>query len=524
MPVPDQSLRVRLASPTAAPDDELPFRILVLSDLAGRPLPVPLGDRRPLPVHPAALGAALAGLRPSTEVCAPDRLGLGRSLACVLAWDDPAGLDERSIIAQVPELTACERRRLALLAPGRDPAGRLTADIEAALLAERIAAQVAAIRERPEVRRLDAAWLALTRLATHVDPAQGVEVLALPVTRQELEDDLGDAPDPAASGLYRTVYADEYGQHGGRPWALIVCDLAYGGTARDLALLRRLAALGTIAHVPVVADAAPGLLGLADWSGLDAVDDVAAALAGPGLAAWNAWRSHEDARHAALVLPPVPLRAPVAPAGDWLWGAAALVLAARLADCHARHRWCAQAAGAGPEAEVAWPTAAFPALAGAEPLLPAAVLVDEALAADLAAQGLIALCAARRRSAIAFPALPTLHRAADPAAAQLPLVLLADRIAHHLKVLSRERLGGHVERAGLERELSDWLDRHVADSRVADPALRAARPLRGAEVRVHEVPGRAGWMRAELRVRPHLPGAGSDVELALVSCIERGTR
>jgi predicted component of type VI protein secretion system len=173
-------------------------------------------------------------------------------------------------------------------------------------------------------------------------------------------------------------------------------------------------------------------------------------------------------------------------------------------------------------AEVALPQLpAFAAVRDAEPPLPAACLLTEDQARDLAEHGLTALCASRLRPAAGFPAIPSMHRAADPVPVQLPLVLLADRIAHHLKVLSRERLCGQVDRQGLERELADWLGRHVADGQIADATLRASRPLRGASVRVHEVAGRAGWMRAELVIRPHLPGAAADVELSLASRIDR---
>jgi len=268
----------------------------------------------------------------------------------------------------------------------------------------------------------------------------------------------------------------------------------------------------------VLCDAAPGLLGLADWSSLAELTDAGAAFA----TGWSSLRAHEDARHAAVVLPPPPLRAPMTAAADRLWGSAAFVLAARLADCHARCGWTAAAAGSGPEAEVALPAPEdFPAVAGAETPPSTACLLSEEQARDLATQGLVALCASRLRSAAAFPAIPSLHQGGGPAD-QLPLVMLADRIAHHLKVLQRERLGGGVDRLGLERGLAEWLGRHVADGALADPALRAARPLRGAEVRVEEVPGRAGWMRAALTIRPHLPGAGAEVELSLLGRLDRG--
>lgn len=497
-------LRVRLASPTADPDGELPFRILVVADAAGRRLSAPLGQRQPIPLGTGGIAALLAAVAPRVS-------GTIDGISYDLDWTTPGGPVRAGCIAGIDGLDALERRRC-------DPSAPV---VERALLAERIAGLTATVREQPGPRRLEALWRSLALLAEHT--GHGVELALLPATREELDEDLGDAPDPSASGLFRTVYSDEYGQHGGRPWALLVTDLLCGPQARDAALLRRLAALGTLAHTPVLAGAAPGLLGLAGWPGLAEIGDVPAALAG-GAAAWPALRAHGDARHAALVLPPPPLRAPLLAGADRLWGLAALVLAARLADCHARCGWTAAAAGSGSDAEVALPAPDdFAAVAGAEATPTAACLLTEEQARDLAANGLVPLCASRLRPAVAFPAIPTLHRGGQ-ADDQLPLVMLADRIAHHLKVLQRERLGGNIDRAGLERGLSEWLGRHVADGQLSDPALRAVRPLCGASVRVEDVPGRAGWMRAALTIRPHLPGAASDIELALSGRLDREQR
>jgi type VI secretion system protein ImpC len=100
-------------------------------------------------------------------------------------------------------------------------------------------------------------------------------------------------------------------------------------------------------------------------------------------------------------------------------------------------------------------------------------------------------------------------------------VLLGSRIAHHLKVLQRERLGGNLAVDDLERGLNRWLDGLCADGQVADPELRARRPLRQARVAVSDVPGRAGWLRADLSVRPHLPGCAAEVVLDLVGRLDR---
>lgn len=515
MPVSHNHPRVRLASPTADAGDELPLRILVIGDAACRRLEAPLGERDPLPLGDG-IGHALAALSPILAVDAADQPASG------LRWTRAGGMSAGDIIAGVPALAAGWKRRQALLGAGG--CDRAAADAEIALLGGWLATQVGTILRLPQVARCDALWRALSWLSTMAAAAQGVDLHLLPATREEIEEDLGDAPDPAASGLWRTIYDLEFGQHGGRPWsALLICGMPIAASARDLALLRRLAALGARAHAPVLIDAAPALLGLSAWDGLPTVVDAAGTVVGAS-AAWEAWRGGEDARHAVLALPAMRLRG-AGETGGPLLGSAAAAVAAALIRCHDRTGWCADAAGWGPVNEVPAPIlAGLPAVRGAEEQLPAACLLTDEQARNLASLGLAALCASRRRQTLSFPELPTQHRGEDGRCTPLPLVMIADRIAHHLKVLGRERLGGNCDRAEIERGLSAWLGRHVADGQVDDPHLRAGRPLRAASVRVDDVPGRAGWMRADFSVRPFLPGVSADVELALATRIDRGQR
>ncbi len=487
--------RIRLASPTSDPDGELPFRILVIADLAGRRLDAPLGERRPIVLSSDGLAGVAAAIRPQ---------------AGSLSWSGSAGATALDAIAQIPALAALSARRGVLLAGPRTSAS----EVLAALLGEHLEVAVAAALAHADVRRLGGWWRGLAVLLAHAGP--GVEIALLPATRAELDEDLGDAPELAASGLYRTVHADEYGQHGGRPWGLLVGGFSVDQQPRDLALLRRLAALAALAHAPLVADAAPGLLGLADWDGLSGLADTGAAL--QAARAFTSWRAGEDARHAALALPPVPLPGPAWDGGEPTCIPAALLVAARLAAVHAATGWCASAAGSAAGDAVAVPAA--PAWSSGEYPPPTPCLLTETQARDLAANGLIAVCASRLQPAVCMPAMPTLHSGGN-LASQLPMILLADRIAHHLKVLQRERLGSQVDHEELERELAAWLDRHVADSQVEDVRVRSSRPLHSAQIRVRPVAGRAGWMLADLTLRPHLPGIAGEVELSLTSRLER---
>ncbi len=154
-------LRVRLASPTADPDGELPFRILVVADAAGRRLSAPLGQRQPIPLGSGGIAALLAAVAPRVS-------GTIDGISYDLDWSTTEGPGRAGCIAGIEGLDALERRR-------RDP---LAPVVERALLAERIAGVIATVREQPGPRRLEALWRSLALLAEHT--GHGVELALLP--------------------------------------------------------------------------------------------------------------------------------------------------------------------------------------------------------------------------------------------------------------------------------------------------------------------------------------------------------
>lgn len=102
--------------------------------------------------------------------------------------------------------------------------------------------------------------------------------------------------------------------------------------------------------------------------------------------------------------------------------------------------------------------------------------------------------------------------------ARLPYVFAASRFAHYLKCMVRDKIGSFMERADLERYLSDWIkDFVLTDPSSGGDELRAKMPLAGAEVHVEEVEGSPGEYRARFALRPHYQLEGVDVSLSLVS-------
>ena len=167
--------------------------------------------------------------------------------------------------------------------------------------------------------------------------------------------------------------------------------------------------------------------------------------------------------------------------------------------------------------------------------LPVESWVSEARAAALAEEGLIAIASLRGSGACAFLTAPSCRapaqfgRDAEGRAAalaerlgvQLPWLMLACRFAHCLKVMQRELLGSATSREDLERELGEWLARHVVDMDQVDAATRQGSPLRAARLRVENVLGAAGWYRLHLAITPHVRHLGSSFSLAVVGRLDR---
>ena len=548
---------------------ELPLKLLVLGDHRGRAEAMPLESRIPLRVTEETFDQVLAGIAPSLELTVPDLLGDGGGgLRVRLGFTSLADFSPGSVARQVPELARMVDLRRALSAAKADdaldlghllgtaavPRERWAIDQWVAELDGRLSRQLDAILHEPRFQALEAAWRGLRLLVRRADPGQDVHIDLLCVSREELAADFEDAPELVRSGLFKRVYTAEYGQFGGEPYAALVADFAFGPAPRDLALLQKIAAIAAMAHAPVLAAASPRFFAIDAFDRLPELADPAALTEGPDRAAWNAFRSSDDARCVGLVLPRLLLRAPygadAAPTRDfayeeevrdrhasYLWGNPAYAFAARMAMSFASHRWYPDLVG-GPDGGRAPGPVSLPyfSLGDGEPRIPTEALLSERCEAELGALGFIPLSARPGTGEAGFPSADSCQRGLSsgdgPGGAamrlnhrlgsQLPYLLIVNRLAHYLKVLQRERIGGWADRGELERELNHWIGRYVIDMDDPEPRMRETHPLRAASVTVEEAPGDAGWYRVAVAVRPHRRHLGATFTLSLSGRLDRG--
>ena len=113
-----------------------------------------------------------------------------------------------------------------------------------------------------EFQVLEAAWNGVRRVVTHADPGGG-RVFVIAATREDLVADALRAGDDGVPPALRQALERRVADGTLSGEGIIVVDAVLGASPAELALLARLGALGGTIGLPVVADAAPGLVGAA---------------------------------------------------------------------------------------------------------------------------------------------------------------------------------------------------------------------------------------------------------------------
>lgn len=434
-----------------------------------------------------------------------------------------------------------------------------------------VADQVAAVLHQPQFQALEASWRSLHWLVAPLPSAAetdlggepAVEVRVLNADKGEVARSFRRARSLEQSPLYRTIYENGLVQAGADPIGLLVGDYAFDASRPDVQTLRSLSQIAAISFAPLVAAAAPELLGFESFAALDRRHDLDGTFGGPEYAAWRSFCDQEEARFVGLVAPRVLMRRPYEDdgatdfgfrfrepveagdrpdaddaAGDWLvgldttsdeagldasrylWANAAYAVASVAIRSYRRTGWFGDVrgrseSGRGGGTIDRLPTAAFGSEAGLLARRPSTeIALGRYWEETLAAAGLVPVVDLQDASGAVIPALPSVHRrdgvsyGTDEAKANADLssglqhILCAARFAHYLQTIARDKIGGTQSAEELESELNgQWLMRYVSDSDLPDEqAVRL--PLRDGRVELEPVPGEAGSYRMTIFLKP----------------------
>jgi type VI secretion system protein ImpC len=414
------------------------------------------------------------------------------------------------------------------------------------------------ILSHPEFRRLEATWRGLKALVQQVGRNPRITVRVGDVSKQNLARLLEASSKVDLNTLLGKAYEEQFGLSENVPCGLLLGDYEFDHSKSDLRLLSKLSRVAAKAHCPFVAAAAPLMFGFQSFGKLPkTLEDVQTYFNSIAPSDWRSFRESENSRFVALVLPRVLGRRPyntgtdvdkdlpaevlgrilyatgIYPVMDfpfqeiagpeerlplsherYLWISAAWALGVCLADSISKHGWPASIRGANQGGLVEkLPLHFFVNDRGSALLAgPTEVAISDPLQFELASAGFITLVPAANPDDALFRSVPTCHkpkssnqpdaRTTAEFGAQLNMILCVSRFVHYLQVILREKVGSFASAGDCEAWLNSWITQYVGDANDDNDGVSAARPLSYARIDVEEPPGKTGWFRVILSIKP----------------------
>lgn len=416
----------------------------------------------------------------------------------------------------------------------------------------RIGCQLDAVLHHPDFQRLEAAWRGLHFLVDRTPADADIRIRVLNVSKADLLASFRAAASLEHSGLYRHVYERAYDTPGSEPYGAVVSNYALTNTRQDVELLEAVSQVAAAAHCPFIAAAGPQFFGEETFQAWTQIPDLARQMGHREYTAWNAFRDTAAARYVGVVLPRFLLRLPYGPQAEpvrafdyreagakkghetYLWGSASYAFAVALMQAFARDGWCVQIRGPASGGKVdALPVHYEDDGSGEVQQDAVEVSISERLESACAEQGLIPLSVYKGRGYAVFFSAHSAQRPAEcydaEAAlnhrinARLPYVFLASRFMHYLKALHNEVLDREQPLDAIEHAFNQWFKQYLnKNPGFVSQEIRAARPLRDAQVTVREAEGKPGYCRVDVRLVPHVLVWEGDVALSMtahLSCL-----
>lgn len=419
-----------------------------------------------------------------------------------------------------------------------------------ARLDQKLSDQMNAIMHAPEFQAIESAWRGLSYLVNNSETDATLKLKIMNVSKTELYRDLRAYPDAKwdQSPLFKKVYEAEFGTLGGEPFGCLVGDYSFDQSAVDIRLLRDLGKIAAAAHAPLIAGAAPTLLGMDSWTELSNPRDLSKIFETPDYAGWKSLRDSENSRYVALCMPRVLSREPYGSksipveefdfeeetdghkGNKYAWMNAAYAMAANINRAYKEYGWTVRIRGVQSGGEVInLPTHTFPTDDGDIDLkCPTEISITDRREAELSKAGLLPLIHRKNTDKAAFIGAQSLYRpkkydnvdatASDNISSRIPYMFAVSRFSHYLKCMVRDQIGETKERADLEKWLQKWIIQYVdGDPRNSSVATKAKKPLADAKVEVFADEENPGYYSAKFYLRPHFQLEGMDIGLSLVS-------
>ncbi len=411
---------------------------------------------------------------------------------------------------------------------------------------EVIGLQINAILKNARFKNIEQKWLSIQDLYTSKPVRGNIEISLFDAAKDELLDDFEtNAVDISSSELFKKVYVNEYDQYGGEPYGSIVGLYEFENTEDDINWLSIMGKISATSHAPFVSAASPKFFGCESMEEIKEIKNLGALMSHHRYGNWNKFRKEPQAAYIGLTLPRYLVRSPYDPinnpAGktlpnfveqidnpkgndEFTWGNASILMAKNMMRSFEKTGWCQSIRGPRTGGTVEGLSGySFNTRGMEESKVPVEFIIPDYRELDFANAGFMPFVFKKEANEGCFFSANSIklkEEFEDPKdsensqlIANMSYTMSISRIAHYVKVMVRDKIGGNDDETSLSEFLNNWIFKYVTAIPDPTPLVLGYHPFKAASIEVEKVAGMAGWYKSSISILPHIQFEGLDVEL-----------
>lgn len=413
-----------------------------------------------------------------------------------------------------------------------------------------IAKEIDKIIRDPAFKSIESSWRALEYLVKNTDFSKDIRIDFIDIAKSELAEDFtANRTDIPNSFFFKRVYTQEYDQYGGQPFSAIIGLYEFENTKKDRDWLATMGRISNLAHCPFISSVGPKFfVGEDDIFKLSDIRNLSGHMAQPQFDDWNEFRDTEQAAYLGFTVPRFMIRRPydvtTNPAGDlkytenmsadtklgihnnYCWGNSAILFAHNLVKSFEETSWCQTIRGPKNGGYIEHlPRHIFEIGGLTLEKAPVEIVLPDYRELDFAKSGFMALVNKKNTSSACFFSCQSIKLGKkfkddndtknSQMVSNLAYTLSITKIAHYIKCIMRDNIGGSADAAFISKVINSWLNNYVTTVVNPDDLTLRRYPFKAISVETVEREAEIGWYDCKVKVLPHIQFEGLETELQL---------
>jgi len=416
-----------------------------------------------------------------------------------------------------------------------------------ALIDKRITSQLNEILHHHTYKSLESTWRGLFFVIQRTDFHQNIQMEIMNCSMKKLMEDFDVATEILQSGLYQQIYDREYDSPGAIPIAAIVADFEFDYSHSNISLLRNVSKVAAATHCPFISSVGAKFFDLSSTKEINNLGNIGTVFERSLYHYWNNFRTDDDSCYVGLTLNRFLLREPysfeygnskyyfeedITNDDNLIWGNPAFAFISNINRSFSIYGWAVNIKGSNSGGKIEnLISYGYKSMNKNFIRISTEFLLSAPKEHELSIAGFIPLSGYKNNNCAVFFSSKSTQKALlyDTSEANanskivtnLSNLFLLSRLAHCLKVIQREEIGGSKKKEDIQEELNKWIKSLVLLSKDPMPEQIAKYPLKDASVKIDEFDDMPGYYYLKLKIRPHFQIEGVNIDLSMTSKIPK---